>query len=159
MGQTEDSVDLLIVDFRDLVSWHVLNIVVVSYHRISIDSRHVSLFESFGKYSGIFFIEKKVNSIKAAFLLGVFPVTLVSLALKVLLDSAASPVAKSIFVLPEALSTNTLGDGIDVLCSFKPVRRSFGIKFLVIVRLKREPASLSLLGVSELYALFKYNKI
>lgn len=158
MGQTKHSVDLLIVDFRDLVSRHVLDVIVVSYHRIGIDSRHVSLFESFGEYSGVFFIEKKENSIKAAFLLSIFPIALVSLALEVLLDSAASPVAKAVLVLPEALSSYALGHGVDVLGTLEPVGGSLGIKLLIIVCLKREPTSFGFLGVSELHALFKYNK-
>ena len=56
------------------------------------------------------------------------------------------------------MSPYTLGDGINILGTLEPVSGSLSIKLLVIVGLKGEPTSLSLLGVSELYSLFKYNK-
>jgi hypothetical protein len=148
---------LLIVNFGNLMSRHVFDIIVVSYHRISIYSRHVGLLESFGEYSGVFLVKENEYSIKAALFLGVFPVALVSLALEILLDSALSPVAEALLVLPQTLRADALGDGVDVLRTLQPVSGSLRIKLLVIVGLKGEPASLSLLGVSEFYSLFKYN--
>ena len=157
MGQTKDSVDLLIVNFRNLMSRHVFDIIVVSYHRISIYSRHVGLLESFSEYSGVFLVKENEYSIKAALFLGVFPVALVSLALEILLDSALSPVAEATLVHPKALSADTLGDGVNILGTLQPVSWSLGIKIFVIVCLEWKPASFCFLRVSELYSLFKYN--
>jgi hypothetical protein len=139
------------------MSRHVFDIIVVSYHRIRIYSRYVGLLESFSEYSRVFLVKENEYSIKAALFLGVFPVALVSLTLEVLLDSALPPVAEAVLVLPETLCAHTLGHGVDVLRTLQPVSGSLRIKLLVIVGLKGEPTSLSLLGVSEFYSLFKYN--
>ena len=101
---------MLVVDFRDLVSWHVLNIVVVSYDRIGISTSLVSLLKPLREDSGILLIKEKEYSEKAAFFLGVLPETLESLTLgKILLDADLAPVAKTVFVAPETLAANTLG--------------------------------------------------
>lgn len=98
------------------MSWHVLNIVVVSYDRIGISTSLVSVFEPLREDPGIFLIKEKENSEKPTFLLCVLPETLESLTFwKILLDADLAPVAKPVFIAPETLATNTLGRGVDVL--------------------------------------------
>lgn len=101
---------MLVVNFRDLVSWHVLNIVVISYDRIGISTSLVSLLEPLREDSGIFFIKEKEYSEKAALFLCVLPETLEPVTFgKILLDADLAPVAKAIFVAPETLTADTLG--------------------------------------------------
>ena len=148
---------MLVVDFRDLVSWHVLNIVVVSYDRISICTSLVGLFKPLREYSGILLIKEKEYSEKAAFFLGVLPETLESIALgKILLDANLAPVAKTVFVAPETLTADTLGRGVDVLGLLEPVARLAGVQIFVVISLKWKPTTNSLLRVSEFDTLFKY---
>jgi len=83
------------------VSWHVLNIVVVSNNGVCVAAGLISLLEPLSKQPGIFLIKEKEDSEKAAFFFGVFPETFKSLALrKIFLDADFAPVAKAVFVAP-----------------------------------------------------------
>ena len=79
LSHAEHSVNLVIVNFRNLMSRHVFNIVVVLNQRIGKDSESEGLLESFGKLSRVFFVEEQENSVKSAFLLSVFPVAFESI--------------------------------------------------------------------------------
>ena len=158
MSQTKHSVYLLVVHFWDLVSRHVLNVVVILYHAIRIYSGHVRLLKSLSEDSGIFLVKEHVDPIKAALLLGVIPETLVPLTLEILLDPAASPVAETVFVFPETLGANALSGRVNILGSLEPVDRLLRIKFLIIVGFKWQPSAFSFLRVSEFDSLFKYKK-
>lgn len=78
LSHTEDSVDLLVVNFWDLMSWHVLNVKVVLKEGVCHFSGVVSMLKSFGELSWIFFIKENKNSVKSDLLFGVLPVAFVS---------------------------------------------------------------------------------
>jgi hypothetical protein len=104
LSHAKDSVDLVAVDFWDLVSWHVLHVEVILQEGICHGSSLVGVFKSFGEFSWVFLLKENIDPVKSDLFFGVLPVALISLRLvEVLLDLKWSPEAKSIKILPEAL--------------------------------------------------------
>ena len=107
LGHTQDSVDFIVVDFWDLMGWHVFDIEVVFDERISHDSGVISNLESLGEFSWVLIIEQDLDSMKSALFFGVLPVTFISFRLKeILLDLESSPVTEAISVCPKTLCWN-----------------------------------------------------
>lgn len=126
LSLTQDPVDLLIVNLRDLMSStahlslagvvdaaglvevdHVLDVEVVLEQRVGDSSGLVSLLEPLSKLPGILVVKQDVYSGKPDFLLGAFPVAFVPLRLEeVPLDSKLSPDAEPVSVLPISFGAN-----------------------------------------------------
>lgn len=87
---------------------HVLNVVVVSNERVRIDPVLVGFAEASGEHARVFIVEQEEYPEKAAFFLGVFPVALKALTFRKIFENLDfAPIAKTIFIPPEALSAGS----------------------------------------------------
>lgn len=117
---------MVVVNLGDLVLGHVLNVVVVLEKSISLDTLVEGGLKSGGKNDGVFFIEENEDSVLAALLLGVLPVSVVALSTRSEFgDLKLAPVAQAVFVTPETLSIDSflaselapLFSGFQLACS------------------------------------------
>mmetsp|Transcript_20747 Transcript_20747/g.31992 ORF Transcript_20747/g.31992 Transcript_20747/m.31992 type:complete len:987 (-) Transcript_20747:91-3051(-) len=109
LGHGENTVHLLVVDFRDLVGGHVLNIEVVLQEGVGHQASLVSDLEAASEVPGVFIVEQDVNPVESDLLLGVLPVALISFrGRQVLLNLQFSPEAKPVSVSPQPLGGQLL---------------------------------------------------
>lgn len=167
LGHSENSVHLIVVNFGDLVSWHVLNVEIIFQKRIGLASGIKSCLESLGEGSWVLVIKENVDPMKSTLLLGVLPIALIPLrSQQVPLDLELSPEAKAILISPKTYSSNlnflwadrrlrlcwffTLGHYLLSSLDSDPVSRGSCVKLFVIVSFQRQPSTNSLGWVSEL---------
>lgn len=162
LRHSKNSVDLVIVDFRNLMGWHIFYVVVVFNKRVCVYPVCVGLLESFHELSWVFFVENNVDPVKSALFFGVLPESFISLGLrKVFHDSNFPPILKPILIFPKSLSPDTLK--LSTLRSvfgntlhgrhLQPFMGQPSLILFVIVSLERQPTSRGFLWVSKLYCL------
>ena len=131
---------------------HVFDVVLVFNEGVSMDPALIGLFEPLGKVARVFIVEHDEDAVHTALFLRVLPVALVALGLGEELEQAElAPVAELVFVLPEALSSDSIS--WDGAISLKPGFGKLLVELAVIEILQRKPSTLDLLGVAELHAL------
>ena len=133
--------------------WHVFNVIVVLDQGISVNPACVRCLEPSHKDSRVFCIEENVNTVESAFLLGAFPVALISLRFRQEFGNLhPSPVAKAVLIFPETLSSRLLAfPFLGTLFSFcKPVQATASVKFSVVIGLKWKPTASDFVGISKL---------
>ena len=109
LGHGENAVHLVVVNLRDLVLWHVLNVVVVLDESVSIDSVVIGALEALNKLAVAFLVEDDENARQAALNLRHLPDTLEALRLGQVLEQAKlAPVTELVLVLPETVGTDTI---------------------------------------------------
>jgi hypothetical protein len=81
LGHGEDTIDLVVVNLRDLVLWHVLNVVVVLDESVSVDSGLVGSLESLYEDVRVLLVEENKDTSETALDLGDLPAALESLRL------------------------------------------------------------------------------
>ena len=86
LGHGEDAVDLVVVNLRDLVLWHVLNVVVVLDESVSVDTVLVCALKALDKLIWGLLVKDDENARQAALQLGDFPNTLVTLRFRQVLE-------------------------------------------------------------------------
>lgn len=144
-GHVDDSADLLWVEFRKLLSWHVVDEEVVSDLRVSIDSLLMSLGNSLGEDSWIFRVEKEVDSSKFEVLTSHIPVTAINGSLLIPgFNQEWFPLMDTILIL-ESLSWNRSEVTFFIGSELNPLMREAAVVFEIIEWLKREPFSWILL--------------
>ena len=103
------SPDLLCIQFRYLVGWHIVNEVVISDERISISSLFISISYPLSKNSWILSIEQDINSCQFAALFRTVPYSLELVGNRVIrLNQDSPPIVLSVLVLPQSLSNDKL---------------------------------------------------
>jgi hypothetical protein len=141
----DDSADLLWVEFRKLLSWHVVDEEVVSDLRVSIDSLLMSLGNSLSEDSWIFRVEKEVDSSKFEVLTSHIPVTAINGSLRIPgFNKEWFPLMDTILIL-ESLSWNRSEVTFFIGSELNPLVRESAVVFEIIEWLKREPFSWILL--------------
>ena len=141
----DDSADLLWVEFRKLLSWHVVDEEVVSDLRVSIDSLLMSLSNSLSEDSWIFRVEKEVDSSKFEVLTSHIPVTAIDGSLLIpRFNKEWFPLVDAILIL-ESLSWNRSEVSFFIGSELNPLMREAAVVFEIIEWLKREPLSWILL--------------
>jgi len=79
LGHGEDSVDLVVVNFWNLVLWHVLNVVVVLDESISVDTVLIGVLKAINELFGVFLVKDDEDARQSTLQLGDFPDTLKAL--------------------------------------------------------------------------------
>lgn len=151
LSHGQDAVHLVVVDLRDLMLRHVLNVVAVLDEGVSMDSVLVGAFKALDKVTWVFLIEHDEDPSEADLLLRDLPDTFVSRRLRqVFEESDGAPIAQVVFVLPETVGANTFHWNYTSTASFEPVLGKPGVEATVVEGVEGEPATLDLIRVPEL---------
>ena len=151
LGHGQNAVDLVVVDLRNLVLGHVLNVVVVLDESVSIDTVLIGAFKALNELLRLLLVKDDEDTCKAALQLGDFPDTLEALRLgQVLEETEGAPVAQLVLVLPQTVGTDTLKGDHALATAAKPVLGEAGVEVPVVEGLEWEPAAWDLVRVSEL---------
>ena len=151
LSHRQDAIDLVVVNFRDLVLWHVLNIVTVLDKSVGIDTVLIGALEALDELFGLFLVKNDEDTSKTGLQLGDFPDTLVTLRFRqVLKKSELAPIAELILVLPKTVCTNTLGGDHAGSVAAEPVLGQTSVIVHVIEGLKGQPTAWNLVWVPEL---------
>jgi hypothetical protein len=151
----EDTANLVVVDFGNLVLGHVLNIVVILQESISLDTLVEGGFKPGRKNNGIFFIKENVNTVKTALLLSVLPESVIAFSTRSEFgDLQLAPVAQTVLVTPKPLGINSVLAGMiaPLFGGLELTSTDFlfglGVEQGVIESFKRQPATEHFLRVA-----------
>lgn len=150
LGHRQDAVDLVVVNFRDLVLWHVLNVVAVLDESIGIDTVLISALEALDELLGLLLVKNDEDTSKAGLQLGDFPDTLITLRFRqVLEESELAPIAELILVLPKTVCADTFhGDHAGSVAT-EPVLGQTSVIVHVVEGLKGQPTTWNLVWIPE----------
>jgi hypothetical protein len=107
LGHRKNAIDLVGINFRNLMLWHVFNIIAIFYERVGHNTLVESSLESSCENLWVFFIKQYENSVESALFFGVLPETVITLSSwPIAGNSNSAPVAKLVLITPQTLSTN-----------------------------------------------------